>query len=298
VSRQARCGFTLIELLIGLTLTSIVGGAVAAAVAVQWRSHDGLGESEGARQALRDGANVLLAELRAASPAGGDLVAVSDTALELQSAIGASVLCSLSVARDRIIVPPRQPAVGSSLTWWRDAPAPGDSVDILDGRGSAPDSLTRHEVVSIGGGQCALASGFVRSAADAAASIELRVSPALPPSIARGAPVRFLRAARYTLYRSSADGRWYLGIRERLGGVWSIVQPVAGPFAPAAASGRGGMAVVARDGAGAAIPTAPYHGARSLEISLRSRGTRPARALGRATAVAESLHVILAPRND
>src|SRR5690606_7192333 len=132
-----------------------------------------------ARQALRDASDVLLAELRAISPAGGDLVAVDDTAIEVRATIGAAVICSVSVARDRVTVPPRRPAVGAALTWWRDAPAAGDSVARLDGRAGLPDTVSRHELVTIGSGSCPLSSGFVYSASDAASGVSLTLSPPL-----------------------------------------------------------------------------------------------------------------------
>jgi type II secretory pathway pseudopilin PulG len=296
--RAERIGFTMVELLIGLTLMSIVGGAVAAAVASQWRSHDALADAERSRQALRDGANVLLGELRAISPAAGDLVSALDTALEVRSTLGASVLCSLAVTRDRLMLPPRHPTVGAALTWWRDGPVAGDSVDILDGRGASPDTISRHEVVDLASGRCSLSSGFVRSAGDAWSSLQLTVSPPLPLSIGIGAPLRFLRRARYSLYRSSTDGRWYLRIKELLGGSWNGIQPVAGPFAAPLASGAGGMAITVRDTAGSPIGGPPFGTARAMAIDLRSRGAQPARALGRAVVVSESLHVTLAPRNE
>ena len=293
-----RVAFTLIELLIAITLLAVIGAAIAIAVATQWRSHDGQADGERARQALRDGADVMLAELRALSPAGGDLAIASDTAVEVRATIGAAVICSVSAARDRVTLPPRRPTVGAALTWWRDAPVAGDTIVVLDGRAGLPDTVSRHELVSVGGGTCPLSSGFARSIADAASGMELRISPPLAPSIGEGAPLRFLRRARYSTYRSSADGRWYFGIKELLGGTWSGVQPVAGPLAPPAAGGAGGMAVVVRDRAGAMLAAPPFGSATELEITLRATGSRHARALGRDVPVAESLRISLAPRNE
>jgi prepilin-type N-terminal cleavage/methylation domain-containing protein len=297
-ARAARRAFTLIELLISITLLTIVGGAIASAIAIQWRSHDALVDADRARQAVRDGAEVMLAELRALSPAGGDLVTASDSALEVRATIGAAVICSVSVARDRVTIPPRRPALGDALTWWRDAPVAGDSLAILDPRAGLRDTVSRHELVAIGGGVCPFASGFTRSTADAARGRELTIAPPLPTSIGSGAPLRFLRRARYSNYRSAADGRWYFGIKELLGNSWGGVQPVAGPLAPAAAAGAGGMEVVIRDRAGAVLSVPPFGAATEVEITFRANGSRPARALGWTAAVAESLVVSLSPRNE
>jgi prepilin-type N-terminal cleavage/methylation domain-containing protein len=297
-SAANRSGFTLVEMVVATALLAVVGGAVASSVATQWRSHDSLAGSEHARQALDDAASLLLAELRALSPAAGDLASVTDTSLEVRATLGTSVICSVTVTRDRFFLPPRQPSSGAALTSWRDAAIVGDSIEILDSRGAFPDTLSRHELLGIGGGVCPTSSGFAKTPGDAASGIELRVSPVLPTGVVTGAPVRIVRAARYSIYRSPADRRWYLGIKEMKGGFWSVVQPVAGPFLPAAA-GNGGLAITIRDSSGASLTSpAGLTGARLIEIALRAGSPRRAVALGRATAVSESLHVDLAPRNQ
>jgi prepilin-type N-terminal cleavage/methylation domain-containing protein len=297
MNARDRRGFTLVELAIALTLLVVVGGAVATAVTSAWRTHDDLEMARRARQATGDAADLLRAELRAASPAAGDLVAVWDSAIVLRATTGASVVCSVTLARDRFTIPALRPAVGAPLTWWRDMPMAGDSIDLFDGRGALPDTISRHGLVRLAGGVCPQGSGFSRSPADAAAALELEVSPPLPPSIGPGAPVRFLRDTRYSVYRSATDSRWYLGIRERVGGAWTVIQPVAGPFSPPAVA-SGGMSLRLIDTAGALVPAPPYNAVRALEISLRSAVGGTPRAAGRSRPVAESLHVVLAPRNE
>lgn len=292
-------GFTLIEVIISLALLTLIGGAIASSVAIQWRSHDAVSDGEHARQALRDAGSLLLAELRSLSPSAGDLASATDTALEVRATLGASVICSVTVTRDRVAIPPRHPSSGVPLTWWRDAAIVGDSIELINSRGALPDTVSRHELVGIGSGTCPMSSGFTATAGDAAAGIEMRVSPALPPGVITGAPMRIVRGTRYSLYRSPADNSWYLGIKEMVGGAWSIVQPVAGPFLPAAAAASGGLAFVVRDSAGLSLTSpAALTGARLIEIGLRAKGRRPALALGRAAVIAESLQVALAPRNQ
>ncbi|HSJ64325.1 MAG TPA: prepilin-type N-terminal cleavage/methylation domain-containing protein [Gemmatimonadaceae bacterium] len=298
MSAREHRGFSLVEILVSFTVLAVVGGGLAAAVASQWRSHDGLADDQRIRQAMGGTADLLLAEIRSVSPAAGDIRAALDTALEVRATLGTAVVCSVTVARDRIMVPPRRPVAGAPLTWWRDMPAPGDSIDIFNARGGLPDSISRHELVALGGGRCPMASPFARSAADATSSLELTVSPPLPPSIGTGAPVRFLRWTRYSLYRSTADNRWYFGIKELLSGAWAVVQPVTGPLAPAAPLGSGGMSLRVIDSAGSTVTTGAYGGARAIELSVRARGLRGPRALGRRVQAAESLHVVLAPRNE
>jgi prepilin-type N-terminal cleavage/methylation domain-containing protein len=293
-----RHGFTLIEMVVAIALLAVVGGAVANSVSIQWRSHDSIAGAENARQALGDAASLLLAELRALSPEAGDVGSVTDTSLEVRATLGASVICSVAVTRDRVFMPPRQPSSGVALTWWRDAAIVGDSIELLNSRGAFPDTVSRHELLGIGGGNCPMSSGFTATPGDAASGIELRVSPPLPAGIVSGAPVRIMRGARYSLYRSPADNSWYLGIKEMMGGSWSVVQPVAGPFLPAAA-GSGGLAIAISDSSGTSLTSqTALVGTTLIAIALRARSRRQAMALGRATVIAESLHVAIAPRNE
>jgi hypothetical protein len=94
------------------------------------------------------------------------------------------------------------------------------------------------------------------------------------------------------------DNRWYLGVKELLGGRWTIIQPVTGPFVPPAAGGAGGIAIRLSDGTGTVVAASPYDVARVVEIALRARSTRPPRAFGRRVPVAESLQVTVSPRNE
>jgi hypothetical protein len=81
--------------------------------------------------------------------------------------------------------------------------------------------------------------------------------------VGAGAPVRVLRRRRYTLYQGG-DQRWVVGVREWDAAGPQGVQPLAGPFEPAAA---GGMRVTVRDGAGAVVP-AGAAGAAEVEVRL------------------------------
>lgn len=285
--RSRRDGLSLVELLVALTLLGVVGGGLASATAAQWRSHDALRHADRAGAAVRDGAGLLLAELRATSPAAGDLAHVADTMIEARATIGAAVACSISLARDRLMIPA---PVASGVTWWRDAPVAGDSVEVVDGRGPLADTLVRRQLVALRGGACGAASGF----ASAPGALELVLSTPLGVTVMVGAPIRFVRGVRYLHYRSATDGRWYLGVREPVAGAWSATQPVVGPLQ---AAGTRGLEARAFDSAGTALPAATPAAARALALMLRATGPVPARALGRLTTAADSARATLAPRN-
>lgn len=295
MNRRRFDGFTLVEIVVSLTLLAVVGGTIGVALTAQWRQHDAIAQSEGVNHALIAGADLLLSELRSVSPAAGDIVYVSDSAVEVHGTLGASVVCSTSVLGDRVFLAPHRPQSGSSLTWWRDAPTVGDSVEVLDGRGPARDSISRHVITTIGSGSCPIASGFTKNAADAALGIGLTVAPPVAPTVSPGSPARFLRPTRYSLYRSSSDNRWYLGVREFVNGGWTGVQPVTGPYDARTAAAP---VFIVRDSAGASLTSpSPLGSAQRFDFALRGGSWLRGRAMGRASTATESLLVALAPRN-
>jgi hypothetical protein len=68
------------------------------------------------------------------------------------------------------------------------------------------------------------------SAVDIGPARSYEISTLLPVSVSirRGSPVRFVRRARYDVYRGG-DGKWYLGYRRCAAGC-APVQPVSGPY--------------------------------------------------------------------
>ena len=241
-------GFTLVELIVATSIAAIVGAAILMTLRRQEMFYGSATEVIGLRSELRDAADVLVADIRGAAVARYGLPLMADTAVELFSTLGSSVVCLTSSGRT-VFLPPTTLSSGNPLTSLLAFPDSGDLALIYTAPSGNPDSarwiesrISAFATRSLSS-SCPASSGFT-SSLDAAAgrtgfALTLAGTPA--SAIRKGAPVRFVRRARYSLYRSS-DGQWYLGYR-RCNAVGqsscTAIQPVSGPYLPYASAGPG-----------------------------------------------------------
>ena len=249
-----RRAFSIAELLIALVLSCAIAGAALGTLAHQQRLFAAAARRSAARAAVRLGAEVLTTDLRPLSPSDGDLYVAAPDHIEFRMLLGASVLCTLTPARDGATLPPTRAASSLGLTAWVAAPQSGDTLLVFDpgGPGSADDRWSRHVLTSdpAPGAACPVASGFTATAGEAGAGWSIAIRPPLAPTVPVGSPIRFFRRARFELYRA-ADARWYLGFYDCLATratPCAGVQPVAGPFDP------GGLRFSYLDSLGLAAP--------------------------------------------
>ena len=249
VGNRSRRGFTLVELLITMVLLALVGAAVVTVVVRQQRFYRSTSALMDARAQIRQMAAVLPMDLRGISSAGGDIVSMSDSALEFRSSFGSGVVCTLS-SSTVIVLAPRNGAKGLKLTSFTRLPVVGDSIALYDVNTSpraTDDRWTFHQVTAIStvtgdvSTGCRSTTGLVQSAdmTTSNPSYRITISPSRPTTLAVGSAVRLFRRVRYSLYKA-ADGLSYLGYRDCLPGrtpVCSVVQPIAGPYRPYAAPG-------------------------------------------------------------
>ena len=231
---HARRAATLIELIIGITLAVAVMVLAVSHVTRHQRAYDDVMTALDLRARLRDGSQIIAADLRASSPIGDTILVALDTAVEFYSSLGASTLCS-TAAPNRLILPPDTLPSGRMLSSWLAAPETGDIAVVLadstatSSRGWQRARLTSVTSVPTSAG-CPFSGGLL-SATDAATprrAYDLALSPAVPIAAHRGAPVRVVRRVRYSVYRGS-DGKWYLGFR-RCTSACGAIQPVSGPY--------------------------------------------------------------------
>jgi hypothetical protein len=226
---------TLIEMLISLTLATFACGLALSIVTRQQRVSGGMDDMMAVREPLRDATSLLTAALRSMSVTGDTLQLATDTAIELDMAIGTSTLCA-PVSGVTLSLPPDTLASGATLTAWLTTPDTGDYTLVFhDSSAAAPtpgwerlriQNVTQHLAATT----CPPPSPFV-TAADLAAHAEAyTVTLATLPSSAvhTGAPVRFVRRARYSVYLAS-DRQWYLGYR-RCATTCDVIQPASGPY--------------------------------------------------------------------
>lgn len=273
-----RRGFTLPELLVAMTLLVVIGGSLGMLLTSQYRIFN---RTQGATQMQRDlrtGLGLLPLDLRAASRAGGDITALQDSAIQLRATIGSSVVC-VRPALNTLDLPPLEMS-RNALTQWHVRPQPGDTVLVYDENtriGPEDDRWLTYAVVSLQAAPAASCSGapFTDPALDPPATKprwRLTLDGDPPPTTTAGAPVRFLRSTRYSLFQpggASADG-WYLGYREYVSGAWGQTEPIAGPF-ESPAGPRVGLRFTYFDtlGVALAVPTGTNVG--RVDLAFRAR---------------------------
>ncbi len=300
-------GFTLIEVMVTLTLIGIIVGTLLNVVMRQQRFAGAASDVMEMRDNLRQIGDLLPMELRSLAAAEGDIISMGDSALEFRQSTGSSIVCDTLPGRTTIILPPASLSTDAGLTSWITPPALGDELFILDPRNSLPDTMRRYTVTATPtpGGVCPIASGFTKTATEAAGGLSVTITPQLSTTTPRGAPIRFVRQARYSLYQSPTDNQWYLGYRDfnasRLPN-WSAIQPVAGPLLPYTAGGTGGLRFQYFDANGVPLTLnvqAPQ--VRRIDITVRGQTRSQVRTwgLGRTANnyVRDSVRISVALRN-
>lgn len=295
-----RGGFTLPELLVAATLLVLVCGALGTLLVSQQRIFNRTRSATKMQRDLRTGLGLLPLDLRAASRAGGDITVLQDSAIELRATIGSSIVCVRPAAKT-IDLPPLQ-AARNALTEWHTQPLPGDTVLIYDEftRGGPEDDRWLTYTVTAIATVTTSCTGlpFTDPALDPPASKprwRLTLTPDPPVTTTVGAPVRFLRSVRYSLYRpdgATADA-WYLGYREHVGGAWGGTEPIAGPF-EAAGGARSGIRFTYFDTLGVALAAPTSQAIGRVDLNFRARaqvrgGTRDSVVLRDSVAVRVAL---------
>ena len=305
----ARRAFTLPELIVSVAIAGIVAGAITTTLVRQQRFFGSAAEVLDVRAQLRDAADVLASDLRGAAIASYGLPVMTDSAIELYASIGTSVACS---APSGVVVAlaPSVLANGSTLTSLLVTPDTGDLAAIYSIPSNNIDSA-RWETRRIIGfssrplaSTCPSSSGFTTVADAVAGATGYQVTLATSPGsdVHKGAPVRFLRRARYSIYKSS-DGKWYLGYRRCSVGVTSScasIQPLSGPYRPYGARGaESGLSFRYYDVNGVEVPAGSSGlSVARIDIVIRGESSRRIALAGDAQrAFRDSVVVTVSPRN-
>jgi prepilin-type N-terminal cleavage/methylation domain-containing protein len=262
---RRRRGVTLVELTVALSIALVVGAAAGGVLARQHRFYAEAGEVAAGRQQVAGALAIVAADLRAASPAAGDLTAIAPDAVQLRATIGAAVACA--TAGDALDSPtPSGAARAAGLVAWRSAPRAGDTLAVYHPPdGTLPGRWTSHAVASFSATGGACPAGDPLGGGGTGARIVVDAATPLSPDVGAGTAVRVLRHVRYSLYVGGDGGR-QLGYADyRAGAGWATVQPVAGPFAAPA----GPPAFRFLDDAGAEL--AAPHRARTARVLLALR---------------------------
>ena len=242
---DSRRGFTLIEIMIAVTLLGIIGSILTTVLVRQQRFHRAVGQVTDARARMRDIATILPTDLRSISTAGGDILAISDTSIQFRAFVGSAVVCNYA-STTIIELPPQELASGNVLASWINPPQPNDVVYMYDSGTAAGNVDDTWAVFTIAdttsdteSSWCPTSRGFA-TVADAGNS-RYRITLNSAPNQARieiGAPIRFAREVRYSVYLAS-DGQWYVGFQSctpnptyGLAGTCGAREVLAGPVKP------------------------------------------------------------------
>jgi prepilin-type N-terminal cleavage/methylation domain-containing protein len=235
MSGHKRLGFTLIELVVVLAILGVMGSTIGLTLLRQQRFYRGATELMYTREGVRDAMEILSTDVRGMSTADTAML-LADSAVELWANIGSSVVCQIAGAE--IGLPRAISPRGNTLTAFLEQPDTGDLALFFRDSMEAGSQWERHRIVGFSSrllaAACPAATGFaVAEAVDAGATgFLITLSTPLSSHVGRGAPVRFIRHGRYSLYRA-ADGDWYLGYRRcNATGppVCGAIQPLSGPY--------------------------------------------------------------------
>jgi type II secretory pathway pseudopilin PulG len=230
-----RWGLTLAEIAVVLALIGVLGTTIGLTLIRQQRFYRGTTELLQAREGVRDAMELLSTDLRGMSVA--DTVRLlADSAIELFANIGSSIVCQTS--GNGVGLPAAASGRGNALTALLTQPDTGDVALFLRDSIEGASEWERDRIIGFSARSlemtCPGSSAFSRgSEADPGAKgFLLELSAPLSPRVRVGAPVRFIRRGRYSLYHAS-DGRWYLGYRRcnALGtSSCGVIQPLSGPY--------------------------------------------------------------------
>ena len=284
-----RYGVTLAELAMVLALAGVLGGMVGITLLRQQRFYRNTTELLHSREGVRDAIELMSTEIRGMS-AADTVRLLADSAIEFFANIGSSIVCNTDGARG-VGLPTATSGRGNALTSFLAQPDTGDLAvfhrDSLEG----VSEWERHRI-----------AGFVsRTPGTGCPGFVLDLATPLSAHVRTGAPVRFIRRGRYSLYLGS-DGRWYLGYRRcnTIGAsTCGAIQPLSGPYRDYSPNPRStGLLFEYFDGSGTRLPPgeSPLAIAR-VDITARAESRQRILVEGRVAVPRDSATVAIAIRN-
>ncbi len=300
----ARCGVTLAELVVVLAMLGLVGSTIGISLVRQQRFYRGATDLLRSREGVRDAMELLSTDIRGMSVA--DTVRLlADSAIEFLANVGSSVVCD-ALGGTTVALPGLSPRRGNALTSFLTQPDTGDIAvfhrDSIEGL----SEWEAHRISRLAARTIATtcpASSRLGSQAEAAvdgAGFLLELATPLSSHVGAGAPVRFLRRGRYSLYRAS-DGSWYLGYR-RCNAVapstCGAIQPLSGPYRGYSSNPRTtGLLFEYFDRAGAPLASGSPLGLARIDVTARAEGGQQIEFAGRPGFPSDSATIMIAIRN-
>ena len=285
-----------------LAILGVVGSAIAFTLLRQQRFYRGATELLYAREGVRDAMEILSTDIRGMSTADTAMM-LADSAVELFANIGTSVICQ--IAGLKIGLPRAVTPRGNTLSAFLTQPDTGDLALFFRDSVEAGSQWERHRIAGFSSrslaAACPESSGYAQADAvsGGATGFLIDLSTPLSSHVSRGAPVRFVRHGRYSLYHAG-DGDWYLGYRRcnAIGpSVCGAIQPLSGPYkAYTSNAGLSGLLFEYFDAHGARLGAGATSLAR-VDFSARSASHQRLIVEDHAWAPSDSATVTVAVRN-
>jgi prepilin-type N-terminal cleavage/methylation domain-containing protein len=304
-ANRADRGVTLVEVAVVLALVGLLGSAIGLTLLRQQRFYRGTAELLHAREGVRDAMELLGTDIRGTS-VGDTVRLLADSAIEFFANIGSSVVCQTPNGTS-VGMPGAASPRGNALSAFLTQPDTGDIAVFLRDSLEGTSEWERHRIDGFGARSlettCPESSGFAPAPQVGSGGTGFLVELATPLSlhVRPGAPVRFIRRGRYSLYHAS-DGRWYLGYR-RCNAVGpptcGAIQPLSGPYRDYSSDpGTTGLLFEYFDESGTELApsSSPLDVAR-VDITARADSRQRILVEGRASAPADSATVAIAIRN-
>lgn len=287
-----------------LVLLGIVGSAIGVTLLRQQRFYRGATELLYAREGVRDAIELLSTDIRGMSTADTARL-LADSAIELFASIGSSVACQ--IAGTEVGLPAAVSRPRNTLTAFATEPDTGDLVLFYRDSIEAGSQWERHRIAAFTTRPltmtCPASTGFTRGEdADAGTrGFLVTLSTPLSSHVTRGAPVRFIRRGRYSLYHAG-DGNAYLGYRRcnAIGpSTCSAIQPLSGPYrAYSRDPSSTGLLFEYFDATGVRLGTSPSSLALArVDITARVQSRQRLDIEGRGVTPADAATVSVAIRN-
>ena len=203
-----RRGFTTVELMVVLVIGGVIAAAIGSVLRRQQRFFTNAATLVQRRGSLRDATAILPAEVRALAPPDGDIIAFSDSALEMHATIGAAVACDTVAGGVALDLSPVRSARPVPLAAYSTMPQAGDAARVFDGgatNAADDDAWLTLPVAAVASRINVCAASPLLDADDATAP-RLRISVAtgtrISSTVRPGAFVHIQRRIRYRLYRA------------------------------------------------------------------------------------------------
>jgi len=215
-------GFTMIEMMVAIIVSSIVLAAAMMLLRNNQRFYRSQSQIVDVQQNMRAVVEMLPSELRELSSSGGDILAMTDTSLQIRPARGLGFLCDApDVGNGRIVI--------RNAMWYgyRTIDATRDGIYIFadaDSTSSSDDTWVHADITGAQNEDCA----------DGTSGTEVRLANvtggfAALGDVVTGAPVRTHETVTYRLY-NDGSGKWWLGVSQLVSGAWTSTSEVAGPL--------------------------------------------------------------------